>query len=62
LKKKRERLEAGGRELEKKVKERTAQLSRINESLLEEIEQKRKNEESLKAVTTEIERQLTERT
>ncbi len=56
----REELEAARRDLEKKVNERTAQLSLTNKILQNEIEEHRKSEEQLKIVVSQIEQQLRE--
>lgn len=56
----REELEVARRDLEKKVKERTAQLSRTNKILRNEIEEHRKAEEQLKIIVRKIEEQLRE--
>lgn len=56
----REELEVARQDLEKKVNERTAQLSRTNKILQNEIEEHRKSEEQLKIVVREIEQQLRE--
>jgi DNA-binding CsgD family transcriptional regulator/uncharacterized FlaG/YvyC family protein len=58
--KRREKLESSRSDLEKKVTERTAQLSLKNQRLRQEINQRRKTEQALKTIVAKIDEQLKE--